>query len=143
VLLFSFSFCTSLCEYRCNDPCTQSQALMSECNSYGSCVDATTYVYATEIWPTHIRSKGSALATTGLFTSSLILQTVSPTVFENIQWRYYIVFMSLSLAAAAAFWVWWPEVSSHNISKSKTSTYSAWRRRDFLWKQSANFLMMR
>ena len=81
-------------------------------DSYGSCVDATTYVYATEIWPMHIRSKGSALATTGLFTSSLILQTVSPTAFDGIGWKYYMVFMSVSFAGAAAASVWWPEVRS-------------------------------
>lgn len=32
---------------------------------YGGTTDATTYVYITEIWPTHIRSKGAALSTTG------------------------------------------------------------------------------
>ncbi|CAG9996134.1 unnamed protein product [Clonostachys byssicola] len=77
---------------------------------YGGCIDATTYVYVTEIWPMHIRSKGSALATTGLFLSSLILQTVSPTAFARIGWRYYMVFTSVCVVSMVGIWLYFPEV---------------------------------
>jgi hypothetical protein len=52
---------------------------------YGSCVDASTYVYASEIWPTHLRAKGFALSISGLFVGSLILLVSAPTGFANIK----------------------------------------------------------
>ncbi|KAJ5419999.1 hypothetical protein N7465_002518 [Penicillium sp. CMV-2018d] len=76
---------------------------------YGVCIDGVTYVYCTEIWPMHIRAKGSALAATGLFTSSVIILSISPTVFNSISWRYYFVFMSICIIATAATRYWWPE----------------------------------
>ncbi|KAF7556894.1 hypothetical protein G7046_g6180 [Stylonectria norvegica] len=37
---------------------------------YAPCLDATTYVYATEIWPTHPRAKGCAISTLSRFVDS-------------------------------------------------------------------------
>ncbi|WQF77425.1 Putative major facilitator, sugar transporter, MFS transporter superfamily [Colletotrichum destructivum] len=79
---------------------------------YGSFLDASTYVYTSEIWPTHIRSKGAAASTSGMFISSLILLTVSPTAFEAIEWKFYIVLMSLTIVGGVAFAVFFPEVLS-------------------------------
>ena len=38
---------------------------------YASFVDATTYIYASEIWPTPLRAKGLSLSISGLFLASL------------------------------------------------------------------------
>ncbi|GME48245.1 hypothetical protein G7Z17_g7062 [Neofusicoccum parvum] len=76
---------------------------------YASCLDASTYVYASEIWPTHIRSKGTAFSTSGLFLSSLILLTVSPTAFDAIGWRYYLVLMSFTVLSIFVFALLFPE----------------------------------
>lgn len=38
---------------------------------YGSCVDAISYVYCSEIFPTNMRAKGMALAVMGLFAMTL------------------------------------------------------------------------
>jgi sugar porter (SP) family MFS transporter len=53
---------------------------------YGFCIDASTYVYGSEIWPTHLRAKGFAVSIAGLFTGSLILLVSAPTAFANIGW---------------------------------------------------------
>jgi MFS family permease len=45
-------------------------------------------VYVSEIFPTHIRSKGMALSISGYFLSLLIYLQASPTAFADIQWRY-------------------------------------------------------
>ncbi|KAL1625891.1 hypothetical protein SLS56_007130 [Neofusicoccum ribis] len=76
---------------------------------YASCLDASTYVYASEIWPTHIRSKGTAFSTSGMFLSSLILLTVSPTAFDAIGWRYYLVLMSFTVLSIFIFALLFPE----------------------------------
>lgn len=84
---------------------------LTNLSSYGSCIDAVTYVYCTEIWPMHVRAKGSAVAITGLFAPSVIILSVSPSAFNAITWKYYFVYMGISIIAAVVVWFWWPEVS--------------------------------
>jgi hypothetical protein len=77
---------------------------------YGSCVDASTYVYASEIWPTHLRAKGFALSISGLFVGSLILLVSAPTGFANIKGNFYIVMLIWTFLAAFVFARFFPEV---------------------------------
>jgi MFS family permease len=58
---------------------------------YGSCMDGSTYVYGSEIWPTHLRAKGFAISIAGLFVSSCTLLVAAPTAFQNIGWKFYLV----------------------------------------------------
>lgn len=60
---------------------------------YGSCIDASTYVYASEIWPTFLRAKGFAISVSGLFVGSLILLVSAPTGFQNVGWKFYLVML--------------------------------------------------
>ena len=60
---------------------------------YGSCIDASTYVYASEIWPTFLRAKGFAISISGMFAGSLILLVSAPTGFQNVGWKFYLVML--------------------------------------------------
>ncbi|KAL4959219.1 uncharacterized protein BDV14DRAFT_193949 [Aspergillus stella-maris] len=51
---------------------------------YATCMDASTYVFASEIWPTHLRAKGFAVSCAGLFVRSLTLLEAAPTAFDTI-----------------------------------------------------------
>ncbi|KAF3801241.1 High-affinity glucose transporter [Colletotrichum gloeosporioides] len=84
---------------------------------YGGFLDASTYVYASEIWPTHVRSKGAAASTSGMFVSSLVLLTVSPTAFDKIGWKYYMVLMSLTIIAGVCFAVFFPETKGKSLEE--------------------------
>ncbi|KAJ9625455.1 hypothetical protein H2204_010317 [Knufia peltigerae] len=76
---------------------------------YGSCLDASTYVYASEIWPTHLRARGCALSTSGLFVASLILLCAASDGFAAIGWKYYLVFLVMTVLGGTIFAVWFPE----------------------------------
>ncbi|KAJ9149484.1 Sugar transporter family protein [Pleurostoma richardsiae] len=76
---------------------------------YASCLDAATYVYASEIWPTHLRAKGCSLSTSGLFVASLILLIAAPTAFAAISWKYYLVFFSVTFVSIFLFASYFPE----------------------------------
>ncbi|KAL4875014.1 general substrate transporter [Aspergillus karnatakaensis] len=76
---------------------------------YGSCVDASTYVFASEIWPTHLRAKGFALSCSGLFLGSLILLVAAPTGFANVGWKFYLVMVVVSSLNIVIFAVCFPE----------------------------------
>ena len=80
---------------------------------YAGCLDASSYVYCSEIFPTAIRAYGVGFSVSGLFLSNLgesllanpcgnvdstdTLPTVytqaAPTAFANIGWRYFMVFI--------------------------------------------------
>ena len=78
--------------------------------SYASALDASTYVYASEIWPTHLRARGCAISVAGLFVSSLILLCAASDAFAAIGWRYYLVFLCMTLLGAVFFALVFPEV---------------------------------
>ncbi|KAK4962430.1 hypothetical protein LTR10_000056 [Elasticomyces elasticus] len=76
---------------------------------YGSCLDASTYVFASEIWPTHLRAKGFAISVSGLFLGSLILLVAAPTGFANIGWKFYLVMVVVTFINIVVFAIFFPE----------------------------------
>lgn len=84
---------------------------------YGGAADATTYVYATEIWPTHIRAKGTAVAVCGLFAGILAFTTGVSTALNNIHWKYYLIFISCSVASSAVVFLFFPETKGLSLEE--------------------------
>lgn len=80
-------------------------------HSYAPCLDATTYVYASEIWPTHLRAKGCAISTSGLYAGSLIVLTAAPKAFSEIGWKYYACFLVATVLSIFLFQFYFIEVS--------------------------------
>lgn len=74
------------------------------------CVDATTYIYAAEIFPTPLRAKGLAISCSGLFFATIIFTTAAPTAFAKIGWKYYLVFVILTAVNIVIIYFWFPEV---------------------------------
>ncbi|KAH8587766.1 general substrate transporter [Bisporella sp. PMI_857] len=60
---------------------------------YAGFVDATSYVYCSEIFPTHMRATGMGASICGLFGMTLLYTEVAATAFASIGWRYYLVFI--------------------------------------------------
>jgi sugar porter (SP) family MFS transporter len=54
---------------------------------YGSCLDASTYVYSCEVFPTHLRAAGMGVSICGQFLCTLIFTQVAPTAFASIGWK--------------------------------------------------------
>ena len=74
---------------------------------YSICIDATTYIYCTEIFPSHLRARGSSLSISGLFFATVIFTCAAPTAFANIGWKYYIVFAITTAMVIVAVWFYW------------------------------------
>ncbi|TKA60160.1 hypothetical protein B0A49_08494 [Cryomyces minteri] len=60
---------------------------------YGFGIDVSSYVYCSEIFPTHIRSKGVGWSVSGLFLMTTIYTTAAGPAFNTIGWRFYLVFI--------------------------------------------------
>lgn len=56
------------------------------------------YVYGCEIWPTHLRSKGSAVSYFGFYIFSIWSTTPAAQAFSSIGWKYYLVFICVTIA---------------------------------------------
>lgn len=76
---------------------------------FSSCIDATTYIYASEIFPTHLRATGLSLSVSGLFISSLTFTQAATSALTAIGWRYYILFAVLSSVMVVIFIFFFPE----------------------------------
>ena len=60
---------------------------------YGGSMDASSYVYCAEIFPTSIRAQGVGVSVSGLFIMTLIYTQAAPVAFANVGWKYYLVFI--------------------------------------------------
>ena len=93
---------------------------------YGGCLDATSYVYCAEIFPTHHRATGMGVSIFTQFCTTLVYTQVAPLAFATIEWKYYLFFILVPASGIIVFHYYFPEVS--NL-----------RHRDVL-KSLANFL---
>ncbi|KAL6250231.1 hypothetical protein RBB50_002532 [Rhinocladiella similis] len=76
---------------------------------YGGTMDATSYVYCSEIFPTPLRAQGTGFSVAGLFTATLIYTQTAPVAFVEVGWRFYILFILLPLIGAGLMWKFFPE----------------------------------
>lgn len=83
--------------------------------SYAGCIDANTYVYCAEIFPTHIRAKGMAFSIIVLYACTIPYLQAAPYAFATIGWKYYLVFISLTTLCIPIILMTFPEVCPNLI----------------------------
>jgi MFS family permease len=84
---------------------------------YGGSMDATSYVYCSELFPTQIRAQGTGFSVAGLFTATLIYTQIAPTAFASISWRYYLVFIITPAFGALCMWKFFPETKMLSLEE--------------------------
>lgn len=82
---------------------------------YGGGLDATTYVYSAEVFPTHLRGPGMGLSIFTQFCSTLVYTEVAPTAFNTIGWKYYLVFIIIPALGAVLIWFTFPETKGMSL----------------------------
>jgi MFS family permease len=82
---------------------------------FSCCCDATSYIYAAEIFPTPVRAKGLAVSISGLFIATIIFLQAAPTAFANIGWKYYIVFIVVTTLITLTVFFWFPETKGLSL----------------------------
>ncbi|KAF9886579.1 hypothetical protein FE257_011351 [Aspergillus nanangensis] len=65
--------------------------------------------YVSEIFPTHIRAKGMTINIISLSCTNLLWLEVSPTAVARIEWKFYLVFISLSVVGAVIVYTVFPD----------------------------------
>lgn len=82
---------------------------------WGSCIDATQFVYVTEIFPNHIRSQGSAFSILNTGMSSLVVLLAGPVALERITWRFFIVLIVPTTFYLGAIYCLFPETAKQSL----------------------------
>ncbi|KAF2741686.1 arabinose-proton symporter [Sporormia fimetaria CBS 119925] len=84
---------------------------------YGLFIDAASFIYSSEIYPTNIRSEGVALATFTYFTACITFVTPGATAIANIGYKYFIVFACLTLVSALIIYFLYPETKGKSLEE--------------------------
>lgn len=84
---------------------------------YAGGIDATSYVYCSEIFPTHVRSEGMAWSMIGTFLSTILYVGVGPLALAEVKWKYYLLFISLTAIDIAVIWRWFPETKGLSLEE--------------------------
>jgi len=72
-------------------------------------VEGPSYYYASEIFPTHVRAKGMTINVIGFCVVNLLWLEIAPVAFETIGWKYYLVFICLSVFGAVTIFFTFPD----------------------------------
>lgn len=75
------------------------------------------WIYAAEVWSLGTRATGMSLAALSNWIFNFALGLFTPPAFVNIQWRIFIIFGVLCLAAAGWFWVFYPETCGKTLEE--------------------------
>jgi hypothetical protein len=75
----------------------------------------TVWVYTTEIFPTHLRAKGTAICTFWGQAFGILLQQIGLKVFEDIGYLFYIVFIVCTSFAGIAYYLFLPETKGATL----------------------------
>ncbi|KAK9900210.1 general substrate transporter [Cystobasidium minutum MCA 4210] len=75
------------------------------------------WAYPTEVFPTHLRSTGVAMTSMSSWISNFLIAQITPYAFDNIGWRYYLVFCILSATNAVFFWAFLPETKGRPLEE--------------------------
>lgn len=75
------------------------------------------WIYAAEVWSLGTRATGMSLAALSNWIFNFALGLFTPPAFVNIQWRIFIIFGVLCVAAAGWFWVFYPETCGKTLEE--------------------------
>lgn len=85
--------------------------------SYGVSLDATSYIYASEIFPTPARAKGLSISLSGLFTACIIFLSAAPTAVAAVGWKYYLVFVIFTAMMIVFVYLYFPETTKKTLEE--------------------------
>ncbi|EXJ68554.1 uncharacterized protein A1O5_08347 [Cladophialophora psammophila CBS 110553] len=80
-------------------------------------IDAPSFVWCSEIFPTTIRAKGIGLSMFAYFVGFITFSTPGPVAFRNITWRMYLIYMALCLVCEIVVYFFIPETRGRPVEE--------------------------
>ncbi|KAF2802930.1 general substrate transporter [Mytilinidion resinicola] len=84
---------------------------------YGLFIDAASFIYSSEVYPTNIRSRGVAMATFTYFAACITYVTPGATAIANIGYKYFIVFICLTVVTIIVVFFYYPETKGKSLEE--------------------------
>ncbi|KAF2006125.1 general substrate transporter [Amniculicola lignicola CBS 123094] len=84
---------------------------------YGLFIDAASFIYSAEIYPTNIRSPGVALATFTYFAACITFVTPGATAIASIGYKYFVLFACLTVVSILVIYFMYPETKGKSLEE--------------------------
>ncbi|KAL4874555.1 general substrate transporter [Aspergillus karnatakaensis] len=84
---------------------------------FTSTIECTAYVYASEIWPTHLRSEGSTIAFASFFGNAVAYTAPVTLALSTVGWKYYMVFVAVTVVSTIAIIFYFPETQGLSLEE--------------------------
>ncbi|KAK4942906.1 hypothetical protein LTR10_017482 [Elasticomyces elasticus] len=78
-------------------------------------MDASQFLYVSEIFPTHIRSQGMAVGMAGLYLADVVLLVAGPIAFDKISWRFFFVLICPTACHIVFVYFMCPETKGRSL----------------------------
>lgn len=80
-------------------------------------IDATQYVYVSEIFPNHLRPAGVALGLSAFYLASEVTLVAAPVALNKIGWRFYLVLIIPSSVYIVIIYFLFPETKGRTLEE--------------------------
>ncbi|KAH0828223.1 MFS sugar transporter [Fonsecaea pedrosoi] len=77
--------------------------------SFELCLDGPEFFYIQEIWPSHLRAQGGAIAFMVYNAINICWLQAAPTAFESIGWKFFLVFIIFAALGSITVFVFFPD----------------------------------
>ena len=77
----------------------------------------TPAVVCTEILPFFLRGTGFSIGYLAASCVAIVIQEVSPIIFNDISWKYYGVYVATNMICAIIYFMWFPETKGRSLEE--------------------------
>jgi len=82
---------------------------------YGGTVDAPSFFYPTELWPMHLRARGTVISLASIAAVSIIFVAGAPTGIQNLGWKFYLIEIILTTFGIIVIALFLPQYTWQNL----------------------------
>ncbi|KAF9892087.1 hypothetical protein FE257_002493 [Aspergillus nanangensis] len=82
---------------------------------WGVCIDATQYLYMSEIFPTRIRPQGAGFAMWNQQAATIVVLVAGPIALERIGWKFFLVLIIPTAIYIPVIYFFFPETKQRSL----------------------------
>jgi len=83
--------------------------------AYAGALGPTAWIYASEIFPTHLRDKGVNISQAGQQTTTLWINQAWPVMFDNVGHNAYWILVAINAFGCSMVFLFWPETKGISL----------------------------